>query len=202
MQQTSGVFVISDLQKEMDWREACILSDMLLKSYMSATQHNPLELHPGVDLEKGEGFSTSELAIQKLKFFHPHRDRGLFNVVLGSRSAFRALFIQFGANNRVFGVIPSVPSVYELTAGWDDDALLAVVIPGYSLHLFEPRVPSLTHWVHHTDNTDRVTQVFRCRLRPDFVVAGTQIGLAIQSIEHSPEASRRGSLAASQVRFD
>lgn len=165
------MLAISDLHKEMDWREACILSDMLLKSYMGATHHHPLELHGGMDLERGPTGSSSKLGFQKLKLFQPHVDRGVFNVVLGARSTFRALFIQ--ASDPAPGQFGAAPSVYDRTSG-ADDSLLAVVIPGYSLHLFEPRVPAPTHWVLHAGDSERQTQVFRCKLRPDFVVAGME----------------------------
>ncbi|XP_024356600.1 uncharacterized protein [Physcomitrium patens] len=185
LQETSGVLVISDLEKELDWREACILGDMLLRSYMSARQHDPFDLHPGVDLEKGEAWSSSKLTVQELKFFHPHVDQGLFNVVVGARAAFRALFVQINAER--FG---GSPCVYDLTTG-EENTLLGVVIPGYSMHAYEAKVPSPTHWVLHRDDTGRQTQLFRRRLRPDYVVAGAAIQQTLQTLQKREE-----------VRFD
>jgi hypothetical protein len=69
---------------------------MLLKSYMSAMHHNLLELYPGVDLEKGEALSTSQLTILILKSFQPHRDRGLFNIFMGARTDVLSVVVILG----------------------------------------------------------------------------------------------------------
>lgn len=171
---TRGVFAIRGI-KDLTWENGCKLSRKILKTYMRATMHNPYDLHAGLDLHEGEWCSESRFLKSGVTPYENHVDRGLFSLVHASRIERRELHIEMSLDRGV------LVDALSMTAAWGDELL--VVIPGYSLHMFEPKLQAPLHSVRqHNGEHPRTTAIFKCRLRSDFEVNGVEIG---QTLPHS-----------------
>lgn len=175
---TSGVFSISELKEEIDWDQACKISKKILKVYMMATQHNVYQLHTGLDLEKGQGKSSSRLSKQKcVHSWEPHMNKGLFDVIIATRDQLRPLQI-CGGGGQFY-------SIFDLTSV-STGAFLAIVIPGYTLQVFDQKIPAAMYRrVRREDgDTPAARQIFRCRLKPEFELNGQEIGVTLIQTFH------------------
>lgn len=171
---TGGLFAISDAQG-LNWERGSRICRKVLKAYMRATLHDPWELHSGLDVHKGQEESTSQLETGSVVSKERHVDRGLFNIVEANPTDRKDLL--FNLDGRVVDALSLTKSVAAA------QGTLLIVIPGYTLQFFEPRVQAVFHEVRQLQEDGpraRSTKVFRCRLRDDFIIHGRSVGSVLE----------------------
>ncbi|KAJ7546215.1 hypothetical protein O6H91_08G090000 [Diphasiastrum complanatum] len=187
---TNGVFVISGLQGDLTWDQACKIGKKILKTYMRATQHSPYELHPGLDFYKGQARSTSSLRKGKIAAnLEDHFDKGLFNVVVGKQSDLQDLQLQSRGGEYHNVVQKLIEAPYH--------TVFAIVIPGFTLQIFDADLSAARHQAQNQHGI-RMAQEFRCRLDPHYKVNGEEIGKILTSTFSKPVT---GALNVTVIHF-
>lgn len=167
---TNGVFFISGLSPEgyffaedsvTSMLKFCKLSRRICKAYMLATQHEPYDLHHGLDYKQGGcGFKPWASIPQVLI-----RDKGAFTVVFAKKVDLNGFELML--NGALFDVGDNANKANE--------EFLCFVLPGFSLQAFDNCFRAVQYRVNKLNEIGKpdagnVKPVicFECNLKPTF----------------------------------